>query len=250
MSDAVELGWAGWPTPAELEAALRSLTAGPSPVPRRVEVSLDADAPRSVRHVLHARGFRLEGVARQGRVGADGRPRDVLRYARLAADPVTGREASTAVMNSVMARKRVIAHALITDAAGRVLLCETSFKPDFELPGGIVEPEESPAAGCVREMREEMGADLGVGPLLVVDWLPPYLGWEDAVELIFDGGELDAAAAAALRPDGREIVGLPWLEPAAGASRMTERAGRHLLAALEARAAGRAVYLEAGLPLS
>jgi 8-oxo-dGTP pyrophosphatase MutT (NUDIX family) len=39
-----------------------------------------------------------------------------------------------------------------------------------------------------REVLEELGIALTVGRLLVADWMPPYLGWEDAMELIFDGG--------------------------------------------------------------
>jgi len=247
VSDPVRLAWDSPPTPEALQDAIEALDAAPGPPPRRVEVELDADAPRRLRHLLHRHGFRLEGVARQARATASGFT-DVLRYARLAADPTEPRLLFTAVMNTVTARKRLIAHALVTDAAGRVLLCETTFKPDFELPGGIVEPNESPAAGLVREMDEEMGVVLPAGRILVADWLPPYLGWEDALELIFDSGVLDAETAAALVADGREIRALHWLEPDAAASTMTEIAGRHLLAALAARASGETVYLEAGRP--
>src|SRR4029453_18350119 len=65
-------------------------------------------------------------------------------------------------------------------------------KPDWELPGGIVEPGESPRLGAIREGREELGVDWPVGRLLGADWLPPHLGWEDAVEMIFDGGQVTA----------------------------------------------------------
>ena len=54
----------------------------------------------------------------------------------------------------------------VTDESGRVCILETTFKPDFELPGGIVEPNESPAAGLVREMAEEMGTVLDTGRIL------------------------------------------------------------------------------------
>jgi 8-oxo-dGTP diphosphatase len=74
------------------------------------------------------------------------------------------------------------------DAGNRLLLCETQFKKDWELPGGIVEPREPPRLAAAREVREELGIDLEVGRLLVVDWMPPYLGWDDAIEMIFDGG--------------------------------------------------------------
>jgi 8-oxo-dGTP pyrophosphatase MutT (NUDIX family) len=91
-------------------------------------------------------------------------------------------------MNSALPKKRLIAHVLMRDVQDRVLLCETQFKKDWELPGGIVEPLEPPRLGAAREVREELGIDLDVGRLLVVDWMPPYLGWDDAIEMIFDGG--------------------------------------------------------------
>jgi 8-oxo-dGTP diphosphatase len=62
---------------------------------------------------------------------------------------------------------------------------------DWELPGGIVEPLEPARLGAAREVREELGVDLQVGRLLVADWIPPHLGWDDAIEMIFDGGTVD-----------------------------------------------------------
>ena len=41
---------------------------------------------------------------------------------------------------------------------------------------------------AIREVTEELGIESAVGRLLVVDWMPPYLGWDDAIEMIFDGG--------------------------------------------------------------
>ena len=106
------------------------------------------------------------------------------------------------VMNSALPKKRLIAHVLLRDPAGRVLLCETQFKTDWELPGGIVEPYETPRQGAIREVTEELGIELAVGRLLVVDWMPPYLGWDDAIEMIFDGGLVDEddLAAWSLQP--------------------------------------------------
>ncbi len=247
--DTARLIWDVAPDEGALERALRALDDLGADAPSRVEIDLGPGA-RRLRHLLHRHGFRLEGIARGAAVSTDGVRADVLRYARLAEDPLSGHECFTGVMNSVTPRKRLIAHALVTDAAGRVLLCETSFKPDFELPGGIVEPHESPLTGLLRELAEEVNAELPIGRLLVADWLPPYLGWEDALELIFDSPTLDAAGASALIPDGREIAALHWLDPFDAAARMTEGAARHLLGALSARAMGTTVYLEGGRPPS
>ncbi len=73
------------------------------------------------------------------------------------------------------------------------------------MPGGIVNAGESPWEGAVREIDEELSVQVAVGRVLVVDWLAPYLGWEDAVEIIFDGGVLTEETMDAMVPDAREI---------------------------------------------
>nr|WP_231747632.1 NUDIX hydrolase [Auraticoccus cholistanensis] len=150
-------------------------------------------------------------------------------------------------MNSVLPRTRVIAHVLFRDRAGRYLFCQTTFKPDWELPGGVVEPRESPLAGAVREVREELGIDVTLGPVLAVDWLPPYQGWDDAVELIFDGGVLDEAQVAAFRLEPREIASVHWTTAEQALERLRPGAARRLLH-LQAHP-GRAHYLEDGSPV-
>jgi 8-oxo-dGTP diphosphatase len=158
---------------------------------RRVQAAV-AGANRLARRAMLRAGFRQEGVQREAVVGSDGSVDDLYLFARLAGDSVQGPSWFSSVMNSALPRKRLIAHVLLTDHYGRVLLCETQFKPDWELPGGIVEPGESPRLGAIREVREELGVDWPVGRLLVADWMPPYLGWEDAIEMIFDGGRVSA----------------------------------------------------------
>lgn len=213
---------------------------------RRLEV-LVAAPDQARRHALHRAGFRLDGILR-ARLAGDPEPVDECHYALLRSDSMDGRHSFTSVMNTVTARKRVISHLLLTDVEGRVCALETTFKPDFELPGGILEPGESPRVGVIREVVEELDHQLSVGRLLVVDWLAPFLGWEDAVELIFDGGEFHSAHP--LRPDGREIRAVHWLEPEAAIARMAPFAQGRLRAALAAREAGRTLYLEAGERIS
>ena len=218
------------------------------PAVRRIEVGIAA-TDHSRRRALHRAGFRLEGTARERRV-VSGVPEDELQYARLRDDETSGRLGFTAVMNTVTPRKRLISHLLLTDGAGRVCILETTFKPDFELPGGILEVGESPRVGLVREVEEELSHSISVGRLLVVDWLAPYLGWEDAVELIFDGREMADFAIARLRPDGQEIRAIHWLDPESAISMMAPFAQGRLRAALAAREEGRTLYLEAGVRIS
>lgn len=69
-------------------------------------------------------------------------------------------------------RKRMAAGALFRDEAGGVLLVDPVYKAVWDLPGGVVEAEESPHAACRREVREELGLDRAPGRILAVDWVP------------------------------------------------------------------------------
>src|SRR5262249_13040839 len=59
------------------------------------------------------------------------------------------------------------------------------------------------AAG--REIEEELGLAIQAGDLLLTDWLPPWSGWDDAVCLVFDGGEHDASIVDTIERQTREI---------------------------------------------
>lgn len=211
---------------------------------RRLEVSLPAGDRVGRRAVLRA-GFRWEGLRREALELPDGSYGDVAIFARLADDQVGGPTGFSGVMNSALPRKRLIAHVLMCDAKGRVLLCETQFKADWELPGGIVEPSESPRLGAIREVREELGIDLDVGRLLIVDWMPPYLGWDDAIEMIFDGGTVgeDELATWSLQPTEIRSVRLCTLSDAGPL--VTPLAHRRLTVAL-GLASDETAYLENG----
>ena len=130
--DCLVLGWGTAPSASELRTAIEK--AAPAV---RLEVDLPADAGNDLRVVLIRAGFRLEGVARSSARDADGRFVDQVRWARLASDSLDDPVGRTAVMNATTPRKRLISHALVRDERERVLLCETSYKPDWEQPLGL-----------------------------------------------------------------------------------------------------------------
>ena len=55
-----------------------------------------------------------------------------------------------------MATPRVAAGALIRNPAGQILLVKPTYKDGWDIPGGYVEPGESPGAACLRELKEEI----------------------------------------------------------------------------------------------
>jgi 8-oxo-dGTP pyrophosphatase MutT (NUDIX family) len=210
----------------------------------RIEARVD-DADRDgVRAAVRA-GLRREGVARHA-VAPGGR-RDTVVLARLAQDPSPDtREGFIGLLNSALPVKRAIAQGLLRDQSGRVLLCELTYKAEWDLPGGVVDPAESPADCVVREVREELGLEVQPRSLLAVNWLPPWRGWTDATVFVFDLGVVDDDLVGRTTLERREIRGLHWV----GDEELEERVApynQRLLAFL-ATHTGPTAYLENGLP--
>jgi 8-oxo-dGTP pyrophosphatase MutT (NUDIX family) len=90
-----------------------------------------------------------------------------------------------------MNRKRMAAGVLFRDCQGRALFVEPSYKPNWEIPGGVVEADESPWDAAVREVWEELGVRWQLGRLLVVDYVLPQGTRSEGVVFVFDGGVLE-----------------------------------------------------------
>ena len=178
----------------------------------RLQVEVDPELPASARVAIRS-GFRREGVLRGGAL-VDGERRDVAVYGMRSDDARPDTLLGwTSLMDSALPKKRVIAHVIVRDTGGRVLLCHVNYKTDLELPGGVVESDEDPASGASREMREELGVALPLLGVLAIDWLPRWEGWGDAVEILYDGGVHEPSLVEKLHPDGFEIRAISWHAP-------------------------------------
>jgi len=160
----------------------------------RVEAKVEPGNEKSMRVATRA-GLRREGVRRVPPGSGDrAETTEYVVLARLATDePVSDPRGFRSLLNSFLPRKRAISQMLVRDPEDRVLLCRLTYKNDWDLPGGVVEVGESPQEAVSREVKEELGLDIGAGALLLTDWLPPWSGWDDALCLVFDGGVRDAS---------------------------------------------------------
>ncbi len=155
------------------------------------------------------------------------------------------RLAFIATLNERLPTKRVIAQGILRNDRGAVLLAELTYKLEWDLPGGVADRFESPAACLRRECREELGVDVSVGDLLTTAWLPPYRGWDDAVVFLFDLGVQQADWITGLDLQEREIIALHWVSPADLEEHVAPYAVRLIRAALAATCPA---YLEDGYP--
>ncbi|HEY0948894.1 NUDIX hydrolase [Nocardioides sp.] len=210
----------------------------------RVEALVDPD-DESAQRVATWSGLRREGVMRG--VTVEGRTVDRIVYARLATDvPVHEPEGFRALLNSFLPRKRAISQMLVRDTGGRVLLCELTYKQDWDLPGGVVEVGESPQLAVTREVEEELGLRIEAGALLLTDWLPPWSGWDDALCLVFDGGVHEPAITETIVKQTREIRSAEFCTLEQARERCADFTARRVASALANLTTGGSTYTESG----
>jgi ADP-ribose pyrophosphatase YjhB (NUDIX family) len=122
---------------------------------------------------------------------------------------------------------------------GRILLVRHTYGPRrWELPGGGLRRGEAPPDGVRREIREELGLELGELRLIAYGCGSPR--HVDRVISVF-AAELESAAVT---PDLREIAGAQWHSPDALPAGLGWQVAA-AVAAWRADAAGRPVQLAA-----
>lgn len=144
------------------------------------------------------------------------------------------------------ATPRIAAGALFVDG-NRVLLVRKTYGNRWDIPGGYVDRDESPAAACAREVREEIGLVRSARRLLVHDWAPN--GSEgDKILYVFGCGDLGADEGAIVL-DGVELDHWEWVPVEKLADYLIPRLARRLNHAYQAHLTGTTLYLEHGEPV-
>lgn len=184
-------------------------------------------ARRCTSHCFYAEGPEVHGV---------------VRTACGMIDPVLSRRAFLATLP----RRRIAVGAIIRDVAGRICLVEPTYKRLWHLPGGTVEAKESPAGGCRRELREELGVDLALGPLLCIDWVAPdeHEDPHGALMMVYDGGVCDPSAVASFTVPPEELSAFRFVDVNQLDTLASEENVRRVLAALGALRTGLVAELE------
>jgi ADP-ribose pyrophosphatase YjhB (NUDIX family) len=101
----------------------------------------------------------------------------------------------------------VSAGAMIFDAKGRLLILKPTYKSGWTIPGGVMEADgETPWQACRREVLEECGIDVRSGRLACTDFRPARPDRPGGIRYLFDCGQADEAALAAITLQPEEIA--------------------------------------------
>lgn len=144
----------------------------------------------------------------------------------------------------VVATPRVAAGVVFVDDRSRVLMVRPTYKNYWDLPGGYVEPGESPRAAAVRELREELGLATTVGRMLAVDWAPSDAEG-DKLLFLFEGAQLPDEHA--IRFADGEIGEVRYVELHELERFTIDRLARRIRSAVQAAGPE---YLERGEPVT
>ena len=145
-------------------------------------------------------------------------------------------------------KKQLGAGVLFFNRAGQPLLVKPTYRDTWSIPGGVVEDGESPRQGCAREVREEIGLDVALGPLLVVDYTSLTSAPRENLQFLFHGGVLDDDAIARIVLPEAELSAYRFATTDDALALLNPRLARRLPHALGCIATGAAVYLEDGKP--
>ena len=132
--------------------------------------------------------------------------------------------------------------ALLTDAAGAVLLVKPWYRDNWGLPGGVAEAGESPRQCAEREVAEEIGVVVTATALLAVQWTPPAGPRRASFAFVFDGGTLAEPGLVNLQAE--ELDDFAFLPLDEATSRMEPSGALRLTRAWQARVEGCPAYLE------
>ena len=140
-------------------------------------------------------------------------------------------------------KKRMGAEALIFNNKNELLTLKPSYKDYWSIPGGVIEENESPKAGCVREVKEEIGLDVSL-QFLCVDWTSSKEGKGDSLQFIFYGGVLPPEQENAIKLETEEISDYKFLAVDQALLLLSEKLKRRVPKCLEALKKNTALYLE------
>lgn len=141
-------------------------------------------------------------------------------------------------------KKRTGAGALFFNENNEILIVKPSYKDHWSIPGGVVEENESPRNGCVREVKEEVGLGVDNLKFLGVDYTSSMDENGESLLFMFFGGVLTAKQINNIKIAKEEINEYKFLPLEKALALLSEKLRKRIPKCLSALKNGTALYLE------
>ena len=140
--------------------------------------------------------------------------------------------------------KRMASGCLFLNKAGDLLIVKPIYRVDWLLPGGSLEKDESPAQGCAREVREELGLDKPMLHLLCLEYQSAYSAGTESLQFIFYGGVLNEQEIASIHLPAEEIAEYRFCPREEALSLLAGKLAERMKFGLRALDENNVIYLE------
>jgi 8-oxo-dGTP diphosphatase len=140
--------------------------------------------------------------------------------------------------------KRMAACALLLNKQHEWLIVKPTYRPDWLVPGGTIDTNESPLKACKREVQEEIGLDLPIKQLLCIGYQPPHGTKSESMQFVFWGGILTDDQINSIRLPSDELSQFRFVLPDTASQLLPPKLTYRLNFAEKARLENRIIYLE------
>lgn len=143
-------------------------------------------------------------------------------------------------------RKYMAAGALFMNIKKEIMLVKPIYKDVWDIPGGIVNENESPRSACEREVHEELGVQLKPDRLLVMDFSSLFGDKGDSLHFIFLGGLVGDKLTEHIQLNLNEVSEYQFVEMQEARHMVSRPLAKRLLKAFDALEHDRTLVLENG----
>jgi 8-oxo-dGTP pyrophosphatase MutT (NUDIX family) len=142
--------------------------------------------------------------------------------------------------------KRMASAVLLFNEQNQVLVVQPTYKESWELPGGVIELDESPKSALIREVKEELNLQLESENIkfLLLDYMAGNGDITEALMFVFSGGLVSEEKRKSIRLPKDELKSYKFADQFEAAALLGTNLGDRLLRAIEAQKSGSFSYFE------